>query len=150
MAIARAVDRRLFLLLERAHARVFRDANNRLRDRLGLTAAQAGALFFLARHDGCRIGDLAGGLGLGAPAVTGLVGRMQAAGLVVRAAEASDARASRVRLTEKGRALSGAAADHLKKFNDAISRGFDTDEMETVYRFLTRLARGDYEGELDR
>ena len=124
MAIARAVDRRLFLLLERAHTRVFRDANNHLKSSIGLTVSQGGALFFLNRHDGCRIGDLALGIGLGAPAATGLVDRMAKSGLVRRGAEKDDARASRVYLTEKGRGLSGAVADELKIFNDAIAHGF--------------------------
>ena len=148
MAIARAVDRRLFLLLERAHTRVFRDANNHLKSSIGLTVSQGGALFFLNRHDGCRIGDLALGIGLGAPAATGLVDRMAKSGLVRRGAEKDDARASRVYLTEKGRGVSGAVADELKIFNDAIAHGFTDAEMETVYRFLTGLARRDYEGKL--
>jgi len=146
MAIAKPVDRRLFLLLERARIRIFREANAVLGRRIGLTATQGGALFHLLRHDGCRIGDLAAGLGLGPPAATGLVNRMVKLGLVDKRAEKSDARASRLFLTEKGRGLAGSVADELKSFNERIAEGFSDQEMEVVYAFLTRLARGDYEG----
>ncbi len=146
MAIARAVDRRLFLLIERARTRVFRDANNRLKDTLDLTATQAGALFYLIRHDDCRIGDMANGLGLGAPAATGLVARMEKAGFLTRHVEKDDARASRIRLTENGRAMADSAVQSLKQINESLAEGFDRSEMETIYRFLTACARGDYEG----
>lgn len=141
MAIARPVDRRLFLLLEHARNQAFRQANNGLRKDLGVSAPQGAALFHLHRRDGARMGDLAAALGLGAPAVSGLVDRMEEAGLVVRKKEAHDARAARIFLTPEGRALAAQVADRLRAFNESLSRGFSDEQMEVVYGFLDALAR---------
>lgn len=141
MAIARPVDRRLFLLLEHARNQVFRLANNSLQKDLGITAPQGAALFHLHRRDGARMGDLAAALGLNAPAVSGLVDRMQAAGMVEKRKEAGDARAARVWLTPDGRALAAQVAERLRAFNEHLAEGFSDEQMEVVYGFLAALAR---------
>ncbi len=141
MAIARPVDRRLFLLLEHARNQVFRQANNGLQKDLGVTAPQGAALFHLHRKDGARMGDLASTLGLNAPAVSGLVDRMRDSGLVERRREPGDARAARVYLTESGRALAVQVAERLRAFNDHLADGFTEEQMEIVYGFLAALAR---------
>lgn len=141
MAIARPVDRRLFLLLEHARNQVFRQANNGLQKDLGVTAPQGAVLFHLQRRDGARMGDLAAALGLGAPAVSGLIDRMEDLGMVARQKEKRDARAARVFLTDSGRTLSAQVTDRLRSFNEALSDGFTDEQMETVYGFLAALAR---------
>lgn len=141
MAIARPTDRRLFLLLEHARNHVFRQANNGLQKDLGVTAPQGAVLFHLHRRDGARMGDLAATLGLNAPAVSGLIDRMQASGFVTRQREKTDARAARVFLTAAGRTLAGQVAERLRAFNDALSEGFTEQQMEIVYGFLSALAR---------
>lgn len=141
MAIARPVDRRLFLLLEHARNQVFRQANNGLQKDLGVTAPQGAVLFHLQRRDGARMGDLAAALGLGGPAVSGLIDRMEALGMVTRQREKGDARAARVFLTARGRDLSGQVTERLRAFNEAMREGFTEEQMETVYGFLAALAR---------
>ncbi|MAC38884.1 MAG: MarR family transcriptional regulator, partial [Oceanicaulis sp.] len=81
MARARAVDRRLFLLLEIAARRMNRDADARLKKTAGVTTAQTAVLFLLARKGERRMGDIGETLSLNPPAVTGLVNRMEALGL---------------------------------------------------------------------
>lgn len=141
MAIARPVDRRLFLLLEHARNQVFRQANNGLQKDLGVTAPQGAALFHLQRRDGARMGDLAAALGLNAPAVSGLVDRMAAQGLVTRQREKDDARAARVWLTTEGRRAAAQVGERLRAFNEALAEGFTDEQMEAVYAFLAALAR---------
>ena len=84
-------DRRLFFLLDRA-AHAFRERIDAMcRARLGVSAVQLVALLHVARADGMRPGELAAALGTRAGAVTGLVDRMEAAGLVKRRADKDDA-----------------------------------------------------------
>lgn len=141
MAIARPVDRRLFLLLEHARNQVFRQANNGLQKDLGITAPQGAVLFHLGRRDGARMGDLAANLGLNAPAVSGLIDRMQEAGMVERRKEAADARAARVYLTEDGKTRAAQVTERLRAFNEQLGDGFTDEQMDVVYAFLATLAR---------
>ncbi|WP_300541889.1 MarR family transcriptional regulator [Maricaulis sp.] len=140
MARARAVDRRLFLLLEIAARRLDREADARLRATAGVTTAQAAVLFLLARRGERRMGDIGETLSLNPPAVTGLVNRMEALGLVVKTASKTDRRSALVSLTEKGRAM-GDAADHiLRDLNTELEARLGEDDSDMLHRVLTRLA----------
>lgn len=140
MAIARPIDRRLFLLLDRARNRLFKRANRELLQTANITVSQGAALFYLSRHDGCLLSDLAEGLELNNSAITGLAGRMEKSGLLVRRACPDDGRAMRAYLTEKGRGLNQQVQSALRNFNVQIERGFSQEEMDVVYRFLARTA----------
>ncbi len=140
MAIARPIDRRLFLLLDRARNRLFKRANRKLLHSANISVSQGAALFYLSRHDGCLLSDLAEGLDLNNSAITGLATRMEKAGLIVRKACLDDGRAMRAHLTEKGRASHEAVKEALRGFNAEIESGFTPEEMNVVYRFLARIA----------
>ncbi len=140
MARARAVDRRLFLLLEIAARRLDREADARLRKTAGVSTAQAALLFLLARRGERRMSDIGDMLSLNPPAVTGLVSRMEGLGLVVKSASRTDKRSAVVSLTEKGRAL-GDTADHiLRDMNTELEARLGEDDSDALYRVLTRLA----------
>jgi MarR family transcriptional regulator for hemolysin len=140
MARARAVDRRLFLLLEIAARRLDREADARLRATAGVTTAQAAVLFLLARRGERRMADIGETLSLNPPAVTGLVNRMEALSLVVKTASKTDRRSALVSLTEKGRAM-GDAADHiLRDLNTELEARLGEDDSDMLHRVLTRLA----------
>lgn len=140
MARARAVDRRLFLLLEIAARKLNRDADARLKSVAGVTSAQAAVLFLLGRRGERRMGDIGETLSLHPPAVTGLVNRMEALGLVTKTVSASDKRSTVVSLTEKGRAL-GDTADHiLRDLNTELEARLGEDDSDMLHRVLTRLA----------
>ena len=140
MTIARPIDRRLFLLLDRARHKLFKRANVRLQSAIGISAAQGSALFFLGRHRDCLLSDLAEGLALNNSAITGLAARMEKAGLITRARCQTDGRAWRVSLTETGEEKRAQVTEHLREFNTEISDGFSGEEMDIVYRFLARIA----------
>lgn len=143
MARVRAVDRRLYLLIEIAARRLHRDADARLSAEAGVTASQAAVLFLLLRRGERRMGAIGEVLALGAPAVTGLVGRMEKAGLVSRRKDASDRRGALVDLTEAGRRAAERADQILRAFNAELDERLGEDESEIVYQALTRLAVSD-------
>jgi MarR family transcriptional regulator, organic hydroperoxide resistance regulator len=140
MAIARPIDRRLFLLLDRARNRLFKRANRKLLHSANITVSQGAALFYMSRHDGCLLSDLAEGLDLNNSAITGLAMRMEKNGLIERRPCPEDGRAMRAHLTEKGRAAHESVKEALRGFNTEIERGFTPQEMDVVYRFLARTA----------
>jgi DNA-binding MarR family transcriptional regulator len=139
-------DRRLFWLLDRARTALRTRLETLVQERTGVSAAQIGALFYLgaSRPDasdgsespGYRPGELAAALGLTAAAATGLLDRMEAAGLAQRRADARDGRASTIVLTAAGRRAAERARPIVRALQDELSAGFDEHELATVSRFL--------------
>ena len=110
----------------------------------GASAAQAGLLFLLAGRtsasDAASIGEIAAALEVAPAAVTNLSKRMEAAQLVERVADAHDARMTRLRLTEEGRAASAQAKTVLAQLNAQLCRGFSAEELQVVARWLEHSA----------
>lgn len=138
MAIARPVDRRLFLLLDSTHARLSKVIDKKLAASAGLKTAQAAALAYLGYHDECTLSELAEGVGHNNSAITALVDRMAAAGLVERVRVLSDGRSRKVRLTSLGWHKREAVMGEFRDFNDRMIKGMTPSEIETVYKFLGR------------
>jgi DNA-binding MarR family transcriptional regulator len=105
----------------------------------GVTAAQAGLLFFLAKNDGALMSEAAAALDLGAPGMSGLVDRAERAGFVQRHADEFDRRASRLWLTEDGRAAGKRSKSGLADLNARLTDGFTASEIDVVARWLTSL-----------
>jgi DNA-binding MarR family transcriptional regulator len=143
MARARAVDRRLYLLLEITARRLHRQADARLRAEAGVTAAQSAVLFLLMRRGERRMGAISETLALGAPAVTGLVARMEAAGLVSRNQDAADKRGAIVTLTEAGRELAIKADQALREINAELAERLGEDDADRLHDLLGRLYTDD-------
>ncbi|AZU03499.1 MarR family transcriptional regulator [Glycocaulis alkaliphilus] len=139
MARARAVDRRLYLLLEITARRLHRQADARLRGEAGVTAAQSAVLFLLMRRGERRMGAISETLALGAPAVTGLVARMEAAGLVTRSQDSSDKRGAIVTLTEAGRELAIKADQTLREINAELAERLGEEDTDRLHDLLSRL-----------
>lgn len=143
MAKARATDRRLFLLIEIAARRLQRQADYRLKKEAGVSASQAAVLFLLLRRGERRMGAISEVLALGAPAVTGLIDRMEKIGLVSRQKDQSDRRGAICDLTEKGRQAAELADGILRDLNADLEARLGEEETELVYDSLTRLATED-------
>ncbi|MDJ0276443.1 MarR family transcriptional regulator [Sphingomonas sp. 2R-10] len=112
----------------------------------GSTAARAGLLMALPpTGDGVPMKRLGTSLGLGAPALSGLLDRMARDGLVERRPDPADGRAWNITLTDAGRALRIEAARSAKLLNDRLCEGFDDAELTIVARWLeaagTRFSR---------
>lgn len=108
-------------------------------DHLGVTAVQIGAMFFLYNNEGCQQKDLGAGLGLNNPAITGLVNRMEKAGLVIKTTCNKDARAFRLTMTQRGREILKKALPLLEEMNDLLTEGFSEQETGVVFRFLHNI-----------
>jgi len=140
MARARAVDRRLFLLIEIVSRRLAREADARLRTEAHVSASQAAVLFLLLRRGERRMGEIGELLALNPPAVTGLIGRMAKAGLVEKRSCSDDRRGAMVSLSEAGRQAGEIADAILKDYNAALSERLGA-EADRVYDALSVLAR---------
>jgi DNA-binding MarR family transcriptional regulator len=105
----------------------------------GVTAAQAGLLFFLAKNDGALTNEAAAALDLKAPGMSGLVDRAERAGLIERHADEFDRRVSRLWLTEDGRAALKRSKAGLAALNTRLTDGFTVAEIDIVVRWLTSL-----------
>lgn len=105
----------------------------------GLMPGQPKVLEHLAEHEGCLQRDIAHACAMDRATVTGVLGRMEEAGLIVRTPKEGDRRALEVRLTEAG----WAAAEHVACCGaevDAIAcAGMDEREREELSRLLARM-----------
>ena len=104
-----------------------------------VSVSEAHALLELARRDPPTQSELAARLRLEKSTVSRLVGQLAERGWVERERDASDGRALRVRLTERGaRAEAEIAAARRRKFTAVLER-LPAEEREPVLRALEVL-----------
>ncbi|MBN3824653.1 MarR family transcriptional regulator [Burkholderia sp. Ac-20384] len=132
-------DRRLFFMLNIGQRRVQRWIDRKAETETRASAAQAGALFCLAKQDGALIGEVGAALQLAPSAMTGLADRMAKAGLITRHADSDDGRATRLYLTDEGHAALKRARVLLRELNGKLCDGFSDDELDVVARWLHAL-----------
>jgi DNA-binding MarR family transcriptional regulator len=131
------LDLRVLLRLRVAAARAEAALAQALRAELGETTVRCDALDHLYRAgDGLTLTRLARRLMVSNSAVTGLVERLRADGLVARAAVRGDRRAARVRLTEAGRAAF-AEMDRVRRA--ALSATLGALDPQTLARLYADL-----------
>jgi|SRR6516164_2773857 DNA-binding MarR family transcriptional regulator len=112
--------------------------------RFGISGAQWGVLINLHRADqeglpGLRLTDLSERLLIRPPSVTGVVDRLQRAGLVVKDESPTDLRAKQVMLTAKGRHLVDRILAVHGNQMDMVLGGLSNLEQEELHRILGRL-----------
>ena len=137
MAIARPVDRRLFFMLDRAHTQLAKAADAHLSARSQVGTSQAAVLIYLGYHDNCRLTELAEGVGRNNSAITGLVSRMESAGLVSRGKNREDGRTKTVSLTGEGWAVRDTVMNDFRLFNERLVKGMSETEIDAVMKFLS-------------
>lgn len=110
---------------------------------LGLTVSQFDVLATLFRSpaSGLRMGEISDHLLVTEGNVTGLVDRLEGAGLVERRVDPADRRAQRVRLTGEGRTLAERAIPVVEAELERVFAGLDAGEMRHVQRMLRRARR---------
>ncbi|HKF37923.1 MAG TPA: MarR family transcriptional regulator [Ktedonobacteraceae bacterium] len=101
-----------------------------------VTPPQWGALSLLLVHDGMTIGAMSQKRGVDAPAATGIITRLEQAGLVERRHDREDRRVVKVYLTAEGRDISNTLVSAVEHFEQSMNRGFSESEMD---RFLLQL-----------
>ena len=104
-----------------------------------LPMAQVELLQVLGEHSPARVGDLAVRQHLAASTVSGLVGQMITSGLVVRAVDPADRRASIVTLTDAGRAQLDAWARAHERRMDAALATLDAPDRAALQAALPAL-----------
>jgi DNA-binding MarR family transcriptional regulator len=114
--------------------------------RFGISGSQWGVLRNLHRAEeqgqpGLRLTDLSDRLLIRPPSVTGVVDRLERAGLVVRDGSPTDLRAKCVHLTDKGRRL----VDQIQSVHGAqiegVMRGLSHNEQVQLHRLLSGLSQ---------
>jgi DNA-binding MarR family transcriptional regulator len=110
----------------------------------GLTGSQWAILRHLHRAEedsqsGLRLTDLSDRLLVRPPSVTGVVDRLERAGLVAREGSPTDLRAKQVMLTERGRELiDRVLAVHGAQIETVLG-GLTTTEVSELHRLLVRF-----------
>ncbi|MFJ4523950.1 MarR family winged helix-turn-helix transcriptional regulator [Streptomyces sp. NPDC088810] len=133
-------DQRLFFLLQRAAHTLRLTADRRCLAVAGVTTAQLGALFAVRDQRGLTQQELARTLGLRQSAVTPLVARLTAAGLVARHAHPHDHRAVVLELTDAGAAAVRAAGPEIDRFNAEMRALLGDDGFADTASALHKLA----------
>jgi DNA-binding MarR family transcriptional regulator len=114
--------------------------------RFGLSGSQWGVLRNLHRAEqeglpGLRLTDLSERLLVRPPSVTGVVDRLERAGLVVRDSSRTDLRAKQVGLTPRGRELVERVLQVHGRQIDAVLGGLSAEEQAELHRLLSRLGQ---------
>jgi DNA-binding MarR family transcriptional regulator len=131
---------KVFHLLQRAHAALFRAADKALRAEFGLTSTQQAVLFLLLSKDAQPITSLAAQLRMGKSSLTGLVDRMVEKGLVRRGQGDGDGRVVLVYIADAGRELAQKSLKHTTAANRALLVPFNEQEQVIIARFLNYVS----------
>lgn len=105
----------------------------------GLTAAQWLPLWWLKSGGPATARELARGLDIDAGAMTRLIDRLVAKGLVGRGRDGADRRVVRLSLTDAGDAVAARLPAVLAEVNNDYLRGFDEAEWRTLTALLRRM-----------
>jgi len=108
--------------------------------------AYLGVLMSLWQEDGLRATVLARRAGLEPSSVTGLVDRMEGAGLVERRPDPSDRRAQRIGLTERGRSVQPRVVAVVDSLLSELTEGIPQADLEITKRALRTLLQSVHEG----
>ena len=115
------------------------DLNARSDAALGISATQLGALFVVAENDGCSVKQLRDAMQIDGSAVTGLIKRMQAAGVLEKRSDPADRRASQLFITTKGTTAVAMGSEQMRRIQAEMTAGFSDGEIRLVARFLNAL-----------
>jgi DNA-binding MarR family transcriptional regulator len=100
--------------------------------------AQGRILYILWQSDSMPIVELSKRTGLAKNTLTGMLDRMEAAGLINRNADKKDRRQIRITLTPKARELNGSYDEVSLKMSETFYKSFSNDE---ILRFENDLRR---------
>lgn len=132
-------DKRLFFLVNMARHHIYNYVDAECHAQLGISVTQAGALLFIAKHEGCYQKSLGNALGLKKPAVTGLVSRMEKNDLILRKACKQDRRASTLFLSDAGKNKIPQIMPLIQKSNDEFLSDFTDTEKAMIFKFLNKI-----------
>jgi len=108
-------------------------------ERYGLTGVQALVINFLGEEDGINFQLLAERLRLTNPTLTGIVDRLENAGMVERTPNPADRRSILINLTEKGAAISAELNAQMLNANQEFLASLSNEEETMLRGLLQRL-----------
>lgn len=149
-----AAEHRLYFLLQIAAHRLRTEADRALLDTAGVTTAQAAVLQLVASIAEPTQRKLADTLQQNESAMTAMVGRLTAAGLIVRAPHPTDGRAWILELTPRGEAALEAGRPAFNALNAALDSAIGSSKTAGFARTLRAItdaldARRPDDGETD-
>ena len=130
--------------LRMAHDRVAQRLGAELSDTCGLAINEFDVLLFLRSHahEQIRIGTLLDAVPLSQPALSRLVARLEARGLLARSEAEDDARAVVVCLTDAGTTLiDRALVIHARVVHEALVGKFSETERAALLRTLSQIGK---------
>jgi DNA-binding MarR family transcriptional regulator len=110
-------------------------------EQLGVTSRQVTLLWLVREHPGMSLRELAAEERISAPALSGLVDRLEKAELLQRVRDGSDRRRVGLALTESGHALLRRVRARRTTWLAERLRGLDNDERDAVARAIEPLGR---------
>ena len=131
--------RRLIYKINLARHTMMKTMDAGCQQKLGISTTQLTALMVLKERENCLMKELAEALMLDNSAITGLAKRMQNNQLIERVPCESDSRASRLRLSAKGREVLSKGMGLLIEVNTLMEQGFSEEELDTVARYLDQV-----------
>lgn len=108
---------------------------------IGLTSSQSEVIRYVLKHPDERLtaGDLMAQLGLSQSTMAGILKRLEKKSLLMRQSDESDARISRILLTEKGLALEGDLLKVAAQTEEILLQGM-TDAEQAEFNRLLQMA----------
>lgn len=125
--------------LNLAQRTLMKSVDREMQEKIGCSATQIAAIFYLMENDGCQLVDLSRELLQNKSAITTLVERMEKNGLLKKVPSQTDKRASQLFLTAKGRELGIKALPFVTAYDQILSDGLSEKELAVVTRFLDRV-----------
>ena len=125
--------------LGKAYQRVAQSAKQRLAP-YGVTPVQYALLKVLWEQDNQSGAELGQRLVLDSATMTGLLDRLEDAGLIKRQADATDRRMNRIVLTARGRDLQAPLDREMDQMNQDFLGGFSPEDTQRLRSILTALA----------
>ncbi len=133
------LDRRLLFVLQQATRASIGHANTKLLERADVSVAQLATLSYVAGRPGCTMTDVAQLLDLNKSAVSGMLGRLERAGLVRREPNPRDGRGSLLFSTGTGERVRQRSGPVFRAVLAEMTDGFTPAEIDVVLRFLNAL-----------
>jgi len=125
-------------LLRQTMSAVNRDAETEMRPH-GLTAVQWAPLMIISRGGNPTAASLARDLNTDTGAMTRMLDRLEAKGLLTRSRSSQDRRVVVLTLTDQGRELTTRIPHHLARVYNQLLTGFNADEFQQLKGFLRRI-----------
>jgi DNA-binding MarR family transcriptional regulator len=106
---------------------------------INATPTQTAVLYLLEQKDGQKISDFASSLEVKNPVMTGVIDRMEKAGLIIRKLDPADRRIISIFITPQGREESAKAKLIIRRMNKKIELSLHTQEIEICKKVLNHL-----------